>query len=111
DHRPVQGARMTAPREALLVLSDGTTFEGEAIGAEPSGGVSSGEVVFNTVLSGYQEVISDPSYAGQIVTFTYPHIGNYGTNGDDDEAPRPHVRGVIVRDLARRTSSWRSEQG
>ena len=67
-------------RDAAIVLSDGTVFEGEAIGAEPAGGVTTGEFVFNTVLSGYQEVISDPSYAGQIITFTYPHIGNYGVN-------------------------------
>jgi len=93
--------------ESQLVLGDGTVFEGEAIG-EP-GSVSSGEVVFNTVLSGYQEVISDPSYAGQIIAFTYPHIGNYGTTAADNEAPRPHCRGVIVREPARRPSSWRSE--
>jgi carbamoyl-phosphate synthase small subunit len=92
-------------REALLVLADGTTFEGEAIGADT---VASGEVVFNTVLSGYQEVITDPSYAGQIITFTYPHIGNYGVTPDDDESRRPFCRGVVVRDLARRRSSWRS---
>jgi carbamoyl-phosphate synthase small subunit len=65
--------------------------------------------VFNTVLTGYQEVITDPSYAGQIITFTYPHIGNYGVTSDDDEAARPFCRGVIIRDLARRRSSWRSE--
>ena len=99
----------TAPREALLVLADGSVFEGEAIGA--SAAISSGEVVFNTVLSGYQEVLTDPSYAGQIVTFTYPHIGNYGTTVVDDEARRPHCRGVIVRDLARRHSNHRAEQG
>ena len=64
--------------EAHLVLSDGTIFNGEMVGAVPEGGLVSGEVVFNTVLSGYQEVITDPSYAGQIITFTYPHIGNYG---------------------------------
>ena len=64
-------------REAALVLADGSVFEGELIGADPVDGVASGEVVFNTVLSGYQEVITDPSYAGQIITFTYPHIGNY----------------------------------
>jgi carbamoyl-phosphate synthase small subunit len=74
----------------------------------PEGGVTAGEVVFNTVLSGYQEVITDPSYAGQIITFTYPHIGNYGCNGTDDESARPFCRGVIVRDLARRPSNWRS---
>jgi carbamoyl-phosphate synthase small subunit len=71
--------------------------------------VSSGEVVFNTVLSGYQEVITDPSYAGQIITFTYPHIGNYGVAAADDEARRPFCRGVVIRDLARRRSSWRSD--
>jgi carbamoyl-phosphate synthase small subunit len=98
-------------REGLLVLADGTTFEGELIGADPARGVTTGEVVFNTVLSGYQEVITDPSYAGQIITFTYPHIGNYGANGTDNEASRPFARGVIVRDLARRRSNWRSEEG
>jgi carbamoyl-phosphate synthase small subunit len=96
-------------REALLVLADGTTFEGEAFGADPPAGVATGEVVFNTVLSGYQEVISDPSYAGQIITFTYPHIGNYGVTAADDESRRPFCRGVIIRDLARRRSSWRSD--
>src|SRR3954447_25468280 len=94
-------------RESLLVLADGTTFEGEAIVADT--GVAAGEVVFNTVLSGYQEVITDPSYAGQIITFTYPHIGNYGVAAADDEARRPFCRGVVVRDLARRHSSWRSD--
>ncbi|HZM41542.1 MAG TPA: carbamoyl-phosphate synthase domain-containing protein, partial [Acidimicrobiales bacterium] len=82
-------------REGLLVLADGTTFEGELMGADPPGGVATGEVVFNTVLSGYQEVLSDPSYAGQIITFTYPHIGNYGVNPDDDESRRPFARGVV----------------
>jgi carbamoyl-phosphate synthase small subunit len=95
--------------EAAIVLSDGTLFEGEAIGALPEAGVSTGEFVFNTVLSGYQEVISDPSYAGQVITFTYPHIGNYGVNAHDDEAAVPHCSGVVVRDLARRHSSWRAE--
>ena len=99
---------MTGVREALLVLADGTTFEGEAIGAPAE--VATGEVVFNTVLAGYQEVISDPSYAGQIITFTYPHIGNYGATAHDDESRRPFCRGVIVRDLARRRSNWRSEE-
>ncbi len=94
-------------RESLLVLADGTTFEGEAIGAPAQ--VAAGEVVFNTVLSGYQEVITDPSYAGQIITFTYPHIGNYGVAAVDDEAARPFCRGVVIRDLARRHSNWRSD--
>jgi len=93
---------------ALLVLADGTTFEGDAIGYQPPGGVTTGEVVFNTVLSGYQEVLTDPSYAGQVIAFTYPHIGNYGVTDDDNESARPHCRGVVVRDLARRPSSWRS---
>ena len=66
---------MSAVREAVLVLADGSEFEGELIGADPVGGVAGGEVVFNTVLSGYQEVITDPSYAGQVITFTNPHIG------------------------------------
>ena len=105
-------ARRTSQRrpEAHLVLADGSVFEGGAIGADVPGGVTTGEAVFNTVLSGYQEVITDPSYAGQVIAFTYPHIGNYGTNAVDDEAPRPHCDGVIVRDLADRPSSWRSEE-
>ena len=94
-------------QEALLVLADGEVFEGEAIGARAP--VTAGEVVFNTVLTGYQEVVTDPSYAGQIITFTYPHIGNYGVTSVDDEARRPFCRGVIVRELARRSSSWRAE--
>ena len=99
---------MSGPvQEALLVLADGEVFEGEAFGAAAP--VTAGEVVFNTVLTGYQEVLTDPSYAGQIITFTYPHIGNYGVTSVDDEARRPFCRGVIVRDLARRRSSWRSE--
>jgi carbamoyl-phosphate synthase small subunit len=107
----VTGRNGIDPRaEARLVLADGTTFEGEAIGALPEGGVTTGEAVFNTVLSGYQEVITDPSYAGQIIAFTYPHIGNYGVNPADDEASRPHCRGLIVRDLADRPSSWRSKE-
>jgi carbamoyl-phosphate synthase small subunit len=100
---------MSTIREALLVLADGTTFEGEAIGAEPAGGVAAGEVVFNTALTGYQEIITDPSYAGQIITFTYPHIGNYGVTRLDDESRRPFARGVVVRDLARRRSNWRAD--
>jgi carbamoyl-phosphate synthase small subunit len=107
DMQPAR-RRTEARREGLLVLADGTTFEGELFGAEPPGGAATGEVVFNTVLSGYQEVISDPSYAGQIVTFTASHIGNYGVTADDDESRRPFCRGVVVRDLARRRSNWRA---
>jgi carbamoyl-phosphate synthase small subunit len=111
----VSGRDGTAPREdALLVLADGQVFEGEAIGAVPTdhtgapSGIATGEAVFNTVLAGYQEVLTDPSYAGQVIAFTYPHIGNYGVNPTDDEAVRPFCRGVIVRDLCDHPSSWRS---
>ncbi len=97
---------------ARLVLVDGAVFEGEAIGARAreEGTAFSGEVVFNTALSGYQEILTDPSYAGQVITFTYPHIGNYGVTRVDDESTRPHCRGIVVRDLSRRSSNWRSER-
>jgi carbamoyl-phosphate synthase small subunit len=98
---------MSRRTPALLVLGDGTTFEGEAVGA-PSDVPASGEVVFNTAMSGYQEILTDPSYNGQIITFTYPHIGNYGINDEDHESRRPFCRGIIVRDLARRPSNWRA---
>jgi carbamoyl-phosphate synthase small subunit len=104
--------RPTRRPEALLVLADGSAFEGEACGTLAAGGdvrVAAGEVVFNTALSGYQEILTDPSYAGQIITFTYPHIGNYGVNRDDLESRQAACRGMIVRDAARRPSSWRSE--
>src|SRR4051794_31317636 len=97
--------------EAALVLADGSVFEGELLGARPPTGIASGEVVFNTVLSGYQEVITDPSYAGQIITFTNPHIGNYGVNRKDFESVRPFCRGVVVRELARRHSNQRAQAG
>lgn len=100
---------MTRP-EATLVLADGTTFEGYAAGYLPPRGVTTGEFVFNTSTSGYQEVITDPSYAGQIVVFTYPHIGNYGVTSLDDEAERPWCRGVVVRDLSELPSNWRSSE-
>ena len=100
------------PADGVLVLADGTLFEGELVGAALApGAAASGEVVFNTALAGYQEILTDPSYAGQMVTFTYPHIGNYGTNATDAESRGVFCRGVIVRDLARRASSWRSEEG
>jgi carbamoyl-phosphate synthase small subunit len=91
---------------ALLVLADGTVLRGEAFGAT---GTVLGEVVFNTGMTGYQEVITDPSYAGQLVTFTYPELGNTGVNPADQEADRPHARGVIARQLAPVASSWRAE--
>ncbi|MEO6653828.1 MAG: glutamine-hydrolyzing carbamoyl-phosphate synthase small subunit [Ilumatobacteraceae bacterium] len=96
-------------REGQLVLADGSVFEGELIGAAAPGGIATGEVVFNTALSGYQEIITDPSYAGQIISFTYPHIGNYGVNAADAESRSAFCRGVVVRDLARRPSNHRSE--
>lgn len=94
-------------REGALVLADGSVFEGELFGAETP--IAAGEVVFNTVLSGYQEVISDPSYAGQIITFTTPHIGNYGINAADFESRGTFCRGIVVRELARRHSNFRAE--
>ena len=100
---------MTEIKQAALVLEDGTLFEGELIGYEPDQRYASGEVVFNTALTGYQEVITDPSYAGQIITFTYPHIGNYGINAEDFESSKPYCRGIIIKDLARRHSNWRSD--
>lgn len=98
-------------REGALVLADGSVFEGELIGPDPAGSarIATGEVVFNTALSGYQEIITDPSYAGQMITFTYPHIGNYGVNAHDAESRGAFARGVIVRDVARRASNHRSE--
>jgi carbamoyl-phosphate synthase small subunit len=95
----------------VLVLADGSVFEGELIGA-PQSDVSvpaSGEVVFNTALSGYQEILTDPSYAGQIITFTNPHIGNYGVNATDFESRRLFCRGVVLRELARRPSNRNSQ--
>ena len=90
----------------VLVLADGSVFEGELFGAASA---AAGEIVFNTALSGYQEIVTDPSYAGQIITFTNPHIGNYGVNATDDESRRPFCRGMVVRELARRASNRRSE--
>ena len=92
---------------ALLVLADGTVLEGEAFGHR---GDAMGEVVFNTGMTGYQEVLTDPSYSGQLVTFTYPELGNTGVNLDDQESSRPHARGVIARQLSPTPSSWRCQQ-
>ena len=99
---------MSMVQTAHLVLADGTVFEGVPVGYRPEDGVATGEVVFNTALSGYQEIVTDPSYAGQVITFTYPHIGNYGVNAEDDQAAAPQCRGVVLRDLARRSSNWRA---
>ncbi|MBE9102310.1 glutamine-hydrolyzing carbamoyl-phosphate synthase small subunit [Vacuolonema iberomarrocanum] len=92
---------------ALLVLADGTTFQGWAFGAT---GTIIGEVVFNTGMTGYQEVLTDPSYCGQIVTFTYPELGNTGVNPEDEESARPQIRGAIARNICDRPSNWRSTQ-
>lgn len=94
-------------RSALLVLEDGTVFNGVAIGAD---GCSVGEVVFNTAMTGYQEILSDPSYARQIVTLTYPHIGNVGTTAEDDESVGVFASGLVIRDLPLLASNWRSEK-
>ncbi|MGR9052972.1 MAG: glutamine-hydrolyzing carbamoyl-phosphate synthase small subunit [Gammaproteobacteria bacterium] len=94
-------------KPAILVLEDGTTFNGISIGSD---GCSVGEVVFNTSMTGYQEILSDPSYARQIVTLTYPHIGNVGTTHEDDESVRVFASGLVVRDLPFLHSSWRSEK-
>ncbi|GFE67587.1 hypothetical protein CFPU101_01970 [Chroococcus sp. FPU101] len=90
-------------KPALLVLADGTAYRGWSFGAT---GTTVGEVVFNTGMTGYQEVLTDPSYAGQIVTFTYPELGNTGVNPDDEESLRPQVRGVIARNITHRPSNW-----
>ncbi|AEY02214.1 carbamoyl phosphate synthase small subunit [Oceanimonas sp. GK1] len=92
---------------ALLVLEDGSVFRGTAIGAD---GCAVGEVVFNTSMTGYQEILTDPSYARQIVTLTYPHIGNTGTNAEDEESDRVHAQGLIIRDLPLIASSFRNQR-
>ncbi len=92
--------------EALLVTADGASFRGASVGAE---GVAVGEVVFNTSMTGYQEILTDPSYAGQVVVMTSAHIGNYGIASDDAESERPQAAGFVMRTLARRHSSWRSQ--
>jgi carbamoyl-phosphate synthase small subunit len=95
-----------APRSGLLVTADGAVFRGRSVGAE---GATTGEVVFNTSMTGYQEVITDPSYAGQVVVMTASHIGNYGVTGFDAQADRTHAAGFVMRSLSRRDSNWRSE--
>ncbi len=95
---------MVQSPSALLVLADGAVFKGVSIGAD---GQSTGEVVFNTAMTGYQEILTDPSYMGQMVTLTYPHIGNTGTNEEDAESLKCYAAGLIIRDLPRIASSWR----
>jgi carbamoyl-phosphate synthase small subunit len=94
-------------KRAILALADGTTFEGEGFGAS---GEASGEVVFNTSMTGYQEILTDPSYVGQMVCMTYPEQGNYGVNGADQESAKPHATGYIVRNYAEKPSSFRAER-
>ena len=91
---------------AILALADGTVFKGLSIGAD---GVTSGEVVFNTAITGYQEILTDPSYSRQIVTLTYPHIGNVGCNAEDFESKANYAAGLVIRDLPLRSSSWREQ--
>ena len=98
---------MSSAQPAILVLADGSVFRGRSIGAD---GVTTGEVVFNTALTGYQEILTDPSYSRQIVTLTYPHIGNTGVNAEDVEAGRIHAAGLVVRDLPRLHSNFRAGQ-
>jgi carbamoyl-phosphate synthase small subunit len=92
---------------AALVLADGTVFRGRSVGAA---GLSAGEVVFNTAMTGYQEILTDPSYCAQIVTLTCPHVGNTGTNVEDDESGKVYAAGLVVRDLPASLSSWRAQQ-
>jgi len=96
---------MSSSARAILALEDGTVFAGRSFGRAAE---ATGEVVFNTALSGYQEVLTDPSYAGQIVTMTYPHIGNYGVNREDVESATPQVAGFVVREISTVASSWRA---
>jgi len=93
---------------AVLVLADGTVFRGRSVGAQ---GLSAGEVVFNTAMTGYQEILTDPSYCGQIVTLTYPHIGNTGANAEDEESGKVYAAGLVVRDVPALLSNWRAHQG
>lgn len=98
---------MNELKKAILVLEDGRVFRGRAFGAE---GETFGEMVFNTSMTGYQEILTDPSYSGQIVCMTYPHIGNYGVNEEDVESRRPWVEGFVVREASRIASNWRSTE-
>jgi carbamoyl-phosphate synthase small subunit len=98
---------ISAANPALLVLADGSSYRGWSCGAT---GTVVGEVVFNTGMTGYQEVLTDPSYYGQIVIFTYPELGNTGVNSNDEESHRPHVKGLVARNICKRPSNWRSQQ-
>ena len=94
-------------QQAVLALEDGTVFEGTSFGAPAR---RTGEVVFNTAITGYQEIFTDPSYCGQIVVLTNPQIGNYGANSEDSEAVKPYIEGLVVREFSPVASNWRSER-
>src|SRR5688572_6102753 len=96
----------STPDAAVLVLADGTVFRGRSVGAR---GAAVGEVVFNTAMTGYQEILTDPSYCRQLVTLTCPHIGNTGVNAEDAESARVYAEGLVVRDVPRLHSSWRAQ--
>ena len=110
EGKPPPAFRIQMPNldKAALVLADGTVFHGRSIGAH---GAAVGEVVFNTAMTGYQEILTDPSYCRQIVTLTYPHIGNTGVTPEDDESSRIYAEGLVIRDLPRIHSNWRAKQG
>src|SRR5690606_7549782 len=105
--RAVAPEETTVTTPAVLALEDGTVFRGVAIGAD---GTATGEVVFNTAMTGYQEILTDPSYSRQIVTLTYPHIGNTGTNPEDLESNGTHAAGLVIRDLPLLHSNWRATE-
>src|SRR5215210_9505089 len=105
DHKQDDSGWAEAPATALLVLADGTVLEGYGLGAA---GHAVGEVCFNTAMTGYQETLTDPSYAGQLITFTFPHIGNVGANAEDLEATTPAARGLIVKQDLTEPANWRA---
>jgi carbamoyl-phosphate synthase small subunit len=105
ERNPVASKRFTPVADAALALADGRVFRGKAFGADAN---ASGEAVFTTTMTGYQEVCTDPSFRGQIVCMTYPLIGNYGVNGDDDESRQPWIAGLVVREWSAQPSNWRS---
>jgi carbamoyl-phosphate synthase small subunit len=107
DSTPTHARVSATPSPALLALADGSIFRGRSIGVE---GATVGEVVFNTAITGYQEILTDPSYCEQIVTLTYPHVGNTGVTREDEESGRVYAAGLVIRDLPVRASSWRAEQ-
>src|SRR5271169_1802395 len=104
---PCWSIQVPQTNPAILVLADGTVFRGISVGAS---GMAAGEVVFNTAMTGYQEILTDPSYCRQIVTLTCPHIGNTGVNREDQESAQIFASGLVVRDLPARMSSWRAEE-